>query len=180
MVNADEKTNLQGKLNLYAENHYPDVDPAVLPAVMAASSVSCRTIQERARNQSLLSKIDLNGNNKIEASIAVIKEHEPPEGYYLAFSGVKDSLAVHHLCVKAGIKFDSHYHPSPLDPPEQIRFIRQHYPDTIFEKPIINFWQEFMKKGFPTRRKRWCCEYIKEWGGTGRVAIMGIRGNESA
>ena len=39
--------------------------------------------------------IDLWGNvdPHIQHSIALLKKHEPPEGYYLAFSGGKDSIS---------------------------------------------------------------------------------------
>jgi phosphoadenosine phosphosulfate reductase len=126
-----------------------------------------------------LEQLHLGGKNKVEFSIDLIQAYEPQDGYYLAFSGGKDSLSLRHLAVLAKVKFQSYYHPSPLDPPELIKFIREYFPDTIFEHPKMPFWQAFDKKGFPLRRKRWCCEYIKEWGGAGRTVLTGVRSEES-
>jgi phosphoadenosine phosphosulfate reductase len=122
----------------------------------------------------MLEQLDFDGNNKIEASIALIQTWQPvDEPYYLAFSGGKDSIVLKSLAQKSGVKFQCYYHASPLDPPEQIKFIREYHPDTIFEKPIIPFWKAFDKKGPPYRNRRWCCEYIKEWGGGSRTCLIG-------
>lgn len=40
--------------------------------------------------------------DKVETAIQRLKSFEPEEGYYLAFSGGKDSQAVYHLCVLGG------------------------------------------------------------------------------
>ena len=40
------------------------------------------------------------GLNKVEVAFALLKAWEPPEGYYLAFSGGKDSVAIYDLAVK--------------------------------------------------------------------------------
>ena len=47
--------------------------------------------------------------DKVQIAIDRLRTFEPPEGYYLAFSGGKDSQAVYHLCREAGVKFDAHY-----------------------------------------------------------------------
>lgn len=119
------------------------------------------------------------GLNKLDFSIQMIQTWQPVDGYYLAFSGGKDSVALRAVADMAGANYTAYYHPSPLDPPEQIEFVRQYYPDTVFEKPVMPFWKAFDKKGYPLRRKRWCCEYIKEWGGCGRVVLIGLRSAES-
>jgi PP-loop superfamily ATP-utilizing enzyme len=56
--------------------------------------------------------------NKIEYAIKLLKDYEPKEGYYLGFSGGKDSVVVYDIAVKSGVKFDAHYCVSPIDPPE--------------------------------------------------------------
>jgi len=127
-----------------------------------------------------LGQLDFDGNNKVEASIALIQTWQPVnEPYYLGFSGGKDSVALLSVAQKAGANFRAIYHPSPLDPPEQIKFIRENYPFVVFEKGPVPFWKAFEKKGFPQRMKRWCCEYIKEWGGGGQVCLLGLRSDES-
>ena len=115
------------------------------------------------------------GLAKVPMAIALLKAWEPPEGYYLAFSGGKDSVAIYDLAVKAGVKFDAHYCVSPIDPPQIYRFIKEHYPDVAWDYHARGFWQEVDKRGLPLRQRRWCCEIIKEAGGDGRIVIVGNR-----
>lgn len=46
-----------------------------------------------------LIEYDLMGNkhDKVQDAIDLLKHFEPPEGFYLAFSGGKDSQAVYHM-----------------------------------------------------------------------------------
>lgn len=44
-----------------------------------------------------------------QTAIALLRQHEPEEGYYLANSGGKDSGVLRHLVIKSGVKFDAHY-----------------------------------------------------------------------
>ena len=67
--------------------------------------------------------------NKVNLSIKRLKEFEPKEGYYLAFSGGKDSIVIKKLAEIAGVRFDSHYNNTTIDPPELIYFIRKFHPD---------------------------------------------------
>jgi phosphoadenosine phosphosulfate reductase len=53
-----------------------------------------------------------------ERAIANIQKYEPIEGYYLAFSGGKDSQVIYDLVKKAGVKYDVHFHFTTVDPPE--------------------------------------------------------------
>lgn len=39
---------------------------------------------------------------KLDIAIQRLKSFEPPEGYFLAFSGDKDSQCVFHLCKLGG------------------------------------------------------------------------------
>lgn len=45
--------------------------------------------------------------DKVAEAIQRLKSFEPEEGYYVAFSGGKDSQCVYHLCEMAGVKFDA-------------------------------------------------------------------------
>lgn len=124
--------------------------------------------------------------DKIELAIKRLKAFEPPEGYYVAFSGGKDSQCVYHLCQLAGVKFDAHYCVTSIDPPELVRFIKKNYPDVKFEhkkdrngKPIT-MWTLIPQKGIPpTRLVRYCCEELKESSGAGRFTVTGVRASES-
>jgi phosphoadenosine phosphosulfate reductase len=117
---------------------------------------------------------------KTNISIARIREFEPPEGYWLAFSGGKDSEVVSDLAKKAGVKFSSHYNVTNIDPPELVYHIKRNHPDVVFHLPVLSMWRLIVKKRMPpTRAVRYCCEVLKEHGGEGRFIITGIRANES-
>ena len=58
--------------------------------------------------------------DKVQIAIERLQAFEPNEGYYVAFSGGKDSQVVYHLCKEAGVKFDAHYNHTTVDPPEVI------------------------------------------------------------
>ena len=61
---------------------------------------------------------------KIDKSIQRLKSFEPPEGYFVAFSGGKDSIVVKQLCIEAGVKFDAHYSVTSVDPPTHLLYKR--------------------------------------------------------
>ena len=118
--------------------------------------------------------------NKVEDALAMLKAVEPPDGYYVAFSGGKDSIVIKDLVIKSGVKYEIHYNNTTIDPPEVTRFIREHHPDVIQHFPERSYFKEIVRKGFPLRQARWCCTYLKEKGGTGRTVVTGIRAQESA
>lgn len=118
------------------------------------------------------------GLNKVDTAISLLRAWEPPEGYYLAFSGGKDSVGIYDLAQKAGVKFDAHYCVSPIDPPQIYQFIKEHYPDVQWDFHARGFWKLVVKKGLPMRQSRWCCQIIKEAGGKGRLVIVGNRRTE--
>ena len=120
----------------------------------------------------------------ITQSIDRIIEHEPEEGYYLAFSGGKDSIVCYRLLQEAGVKFDAHYAVTTIDPKEVGQFIRKYYPDVQCHRPIYkgkstNYYQLIALKGLPNRQVRWCCSYLKEIGGAHRTVVTGVRRAES-
>jgi len=134
---------------------------------------------------------------KVELAIQRLQAFEPEDGYYVAFSGGKDSQCVYHLCKMAGVKFDAHYAVTSVDPPELVRFIREHYPDVKWErqhysdgkpehyyrdgrpKPIT-MWSLIADHTLPpTRKVRYCCAALKEPGGQGRLVVTGVRWAES-
>ena len=131
---------------------------------------------------------DSNGvlRDKVELAIQRLKAFEPPEGYYVAFSGGKDSQCVYHLCKMAGVKFDAHYAVTSVDPPELVKFIRKNYPDVEFVVPHdkngkrVSMWTlipEWLMP--PTMTARYCCEQLKETQGECRATVTGVRWAES-
>jgi phosphoadenosine phosphosulfate reductase len=117
---------------------------------------------------------------KVHVAIERLRAFQPPEGYYLAFSGGKDSCVLKELAVMAGVKFDAHYSVTTIDPPDVVQFIRRYHPDVIWDRPEIPLLKRLETKGFPLRQARWCCDLYKETGGSGRVVLTGIRNAESA
>jgi phosphoadenosine phosphosulfate reductase len=126
-----------------------------------------------------MSQLNLDGKTKVQVAVNLLRQYEPPEGYYLAFSGGKDSQCLYHVTQMAGVKFDAHYSVTGIDPPELVHHIRRNYPDVKFEMPKMSIWRCIEKKGLPTRVNRWCCQLLKETGGEGRTVLTGIRWEES-
>ena len=123
---------------------------------------------------------------KVKASIERLKGFVPEEGYYLAFSGGKDSVVCKALLEMSGVKFDATYRVTSVDPPELVRFIREKHPDVKMDIPHyadgspITMWNLIQRKLMPpTRIARYCCEYLKESGGDGRKTVTGVRWEES-
>lgn len=125
--------------------------------------------------------------DKVQIAINRYKAFEPPEGYYLAFSGGKDSVCIKALADMAGVKYDAHYSVTSVDPPELVAFIRDKYPDVSRNIPHdkdgkpITMWNLIPKKKMPpTRLARYCCSVLKESAGKGRITVTGVRWAESA
>lgn len=132
---------------------------------------------------------------KVAKSIERLKAFEPPEGYYLAFSGGKDSVVCKALMDMAGVKYDAHYRVTSVDPPELVRFIKNQHPDVEREVPRypddyknpklagkpITMWNLIQEKMLlPSRWMRFCCSSLKESGGDGRMVVTGVRWAESS
>ena len=132
---------------------------------------------------------------KVKASIDRIKAFAPKngEGYYLAFSGGKDSVVCKALLDMAGVKYDAHYRVTSVDPPELVQFIRDKHPDVHRDVPRydddykneklagkpITMWNLIPEKMIPpTRIVRYCCSALKE-SGDGRMTVTGVRWAES-
>ena len=124
---------------------------------------------------------------KVSKSIERLKSFEPPEGYYLAFSGGKESVVLKALADLAGVKYHAVYRLTSVDPPELVRFIKERHPDVEIDIPRykdgtqITMWNLIPKKLLPpTRRVRYCCSELKETGGDGMMTLTGVRWAESA
>ena len=71
--------------------------------------------------------------DKINYSIALLKKAQSlalnmnENGFWLAFSGGKDSQVLYHLAKIADVKFTAHMNPTTIDPGEVIRFVKRNY-----------------------------------------------------
>lgn len=107
--------------------------------------------------------------------------YDSENGYYLAFSGGKDSQALYHIAQLAGVRFQGHMNLTSVDPPEVIRFVKKNYPEVELLKPGKSIFQLAVEKQIlPTMRVRWCCKEYKETAGAGKVTLIGIRHAESS
>lgn len=133
----------------------------------------------------MLGQLNMYGMDRVELAIERLKAYEPPDGYFVAFSGGKDSVVVKTLCDMAGVKYDAHYSITTVDPPELVRFVKS-FKDVQMDAATdrdgkrITMWNLIPKKKMPpTRIARYCCQYLKESNGEGRVTVTGVRWAES-
>lgn len=123
---------------------------------------------------------------KIATSIILLQQGEqlalsmnPNHGYWLGFSGGKDSVVLLSLAKLSGVKFHAEYHVVGNDAPSTIYFIRENFPEVHFWHPKEKFIPLVRKKGLPTMQRRFCCARTKEAGGKGEVVLTGVRAEES-
>lgn len=124
---------------------------------------------------------------KIDYSINLIRRAEPTalryrtEGFFVAFSGGKDSQVLLKLTELAGVKFTSEYRLTTIDPPENVRFIKEYYPDVVIVRPETSFYRLCLHhKTLPTQWMRFCCRELKEAANEHAVTLTGVRRSESA
>lgn len=143
----------------------------------------------------MIEQIDIYGKTKVDTVIKRFQTFEPPEGYFLAFSGGKDSSVIKALADMAEVKYDAHYTLTSVDPPELVQFVKREHPDVIIDIPRypddyknpklrgkqITMWNLIPEKKMPpTRIVRYCCSELKESRGEGRFVVTGVRWQESA
>lgn len=134
----------------------------------------------------MIGQLNIFGKDKVQVAIERFKAFEPLEGYFLAFSGGKDSVVIKALADMAGVKYDAHYQLTSVDPPEMVQFVKS-FDDVIIDVPRdkggerITMWNLIPRKMMPpTRLVRYCCQELKESGGDGRFTVTGVRWAESS
>ncbi|MBR1654866.1 MAG: phosphoadenosine phosphosulfate reductase family protein [Prevotella sp.] len=112
---------------------------------------------------------------KIRRAIRLLQSIEADE-IELCYSGGKDSDVILELAKMAGIKYRPIYKNTTIDPPGTIAHVKSK--GVEIHQPKERFFYIIQKKGFPTRRARFCCTDMKEY----KIldfAIQGIRRCES-
>lgn len=94
----------------------------------------------------------------------------------VCFSGGKDSCVILQLAKLSGIKFRAIYRVSSIDRPGTLRFVKSQGVEVV--NPRYRFFDLVRRKGAPTRRCRFCCDYLKEYKIMDK-AVQGIRRAES-
>lgn len=122
---------------------------------------------------------------KERIAIERLKTFEPEDGYYLAYSGGKDSDCIKILAQLAGVKYEAVHNLTTVDAPETVRYVKSQsdvrisIPHDREGKPV-SMWNLIPHKGMPpTRLARYCCSELKEKGGSGKVVVTGVRWAES-
>lgn len=122
---------------------------------------------------------------KIDAAIDFIQRGEKlalslnEQGYFVAFSGGKDSQVLLWLVQQAKVKYKAYYSVTTNDPLQNVQFIRKYYKEVIFLHPKDNFYTLVEKNGLPLRQMRYCCKVLKESAGAGFATLVGVRREES-
>ena len=128
----------------------------------------------------LLPNLSLEG--MIAESLEFIRNHEPPEGYFVGFSGGKDSIVTLKLCKMSGVQFRAYYSCTRLEYPGMYKFIRGNYPEVEWLFPEESVYSLIRRKGPPYRKFRWCCDVLKKDPSMEiplKHRVFGIRAEES-
>lgn len=94
----------------------------------------------------------------------------------MCYSGGKDSDVILALAKMAGINYRAIYKNTTIDPPGTIAHCKKNGAEIV--KPKKTFFELIQRSGFPTRRARFCCRYLKEYKIMDN-SIQGIRRTES-
>lgn len=133
------------------------------------------------RASARLRKKMLHSVELLQKAEKIALNYDAEQGYFLAFSGGKDSQALYHIAQLAGVRFNGHMNLTSVDPPEVIRFVKKNYPEVELKKPGKSIFQSAVERQIlPTMRVRWCCAEYKETAGAGKVTLIGIRKAESS
>lgn len=112
-------------------------------------------------------------------ALKAFESENDPNGYYLCYSGGKDSDCIRILAEIAGVRYEINHNLTTVDAPETVRYVKS-IPGVKINSPELTMWQLIPKKLMPpTRLSRYCCETLKERGGQGRLKLTGVRKDES-
>ena len=94
----------------------------------------------------------------------------------IAYSGGKDSDVILELAKMSGIEYRAIYKNTTIDPPGTIKHVIDN--GVEIRRPKETFLSLMMKKGYPSRFRRFCCSVLKEYKILDN-SVMGIRKCES-
>lgn len=85
---------------------------------------------------------------KEKIAIERLKAFEPNDGYYLAYSGGKDSDCIKILAYLANVKFEAIHNLTTVDAPETVYYIKNQS-DVRIDLPKLSMWQLIVIKLIP-------------------------------
>lgn len=115
----------------------------------------------------------------VKQIIAILQRFEPRRGYYVGFSGGKDSIVLADIVKRAGVGHTLNYSVTTVCYPEVMRFIKDAYPECIWHYPKYSMWQIIERWGLPMMHTRLCCKMLKECHGKAEFKLLGVRSEES-
>lgn len=134
----------------------------------------------------MINQLTITGKTKLETTLDRFRRYEPEDGYYLAFSGGKDSVVIKALADMAGVQYQAFYTITSVDPPELVQFVKDQG-DVILEIPrykdgsAVSMFNLIPRKQMPpTRIARYCCEFLKEGRHQDKFLVFGVRWSESS
>ena len=112
--------------------------------------------------------------DKVRHAITLLQSipQDCPGGVEISYSGGKDSDVILELAKMAGIPYEAIYKNTTVDPPGTIKHCLENGVTVL--NPKMSMLQLIEKKGWPTRRARFCCAKLKEYKVKDR-AVQGIR-----
>lgn len=117
---------------------------------------------------------------KIDTAIRLLQSVAPTNGEAIevAYSGGKDSDVILQLVKESGIKYRAIYKNTTIDAVGTVAHAKEMGAEVLMPKDGLTFFKLIEQKGFPSRKARFCCEYLKEYKVLDKC-IMGVRRAES-
>lgn len=119
----------------------------------------------------------MNLQEKINKSVKLLQVFAKGKVVELSYSGGKDSDVILELAKMAGIEYRAIYKNTTIDPPHTLAHCKANGVEII--TPKMRFFEIVAKRGYPTRRARFCCDILKEYKVLDN-SVQGIRRCESA
>lgn len=113
---------------------------------------------------------------KERRAIKILRMYRGDDPIEVSYSGGKDSDVILALTKMAGIPYRAIYKNTTIDPPYTVQHCKDNGVEVVMPKE--RFLDIIARKGFPTRRARFCCEVLKEYKILDN-AIQDIRRSES-
>ena len=114
---------------------------------------------------------------KIDQAIRLLKAYDNPyQPVQVSYSGGKDSDVILQLVKESGINYRAMYKNTTIDPPGTIKHVEEMGVEVI--QPKHTFFELIALRGYPNRKRRYCCQELKEYKILDKV-VIGVRKAES-